>query len=1059
VTFPNIDAGIPDVYQSEFDASEGLIGPDPTRSIEVWAYNPVVADEETILAWGHRGGPDGTNMSFNYGVNPFFGAVGHWGGAGPDIGWNDGGGAPAAGRWHHLVYTYDGAITRVYADGCIVNEANCETNAEELGAGVINTFGPSKVTLASQLEADGLTLTAGLRGTLSLAVVRIHDEVLTPAQIQNNFDVECEQYCPPPGNCTCPNCPVGDDMTFRGKARYTRQLTFGGFPAPSSLVVTQPAGATISPTGLLSYAIPNPAPASFNVRVECVNSEGTSAFSWRVVLVDRPPPSGVQTAGALLVDLDADHESAGTSMWLNNGTLADFSRLGAPALEALGATGAPGVSFNTAGPGDAYQCNEPAPAGVIGLNPTRSIEVWAFNPDVGGEETLLAWARRGGPDGSNMSFNYGTDGNFGAVGHWGGAGPDLGWGAVVPLAGEWHHLVYTYDGDATTTTRVYADGLLANSEALGPGTINTHDGSPITLAVQITNATGTLDFDPAAPRYGTLSLGKVRVHDGVLTAGQIFQNYNLERETYGAPEPPATPPAFTNVPADDTFCAAETSYSFTLQVTGAPPPDLSVLQPAGATITPSGLLTYAIPQPPAAAFVVEVRATNAVDTVTASWNVVREDLGVGLQVAEDLYVNLDAGDPTAGTANWTNDAILSDFVRVGAPQVVLKGGVKAVSFNEGGRSGDSYQSVEPAPEGVVGIDPTRTIEVWAWNDQIADEETLVAWGWRGGPAGTNMSFNYGLNGAFGAVGHWDAPDLGWGAVPAAGQWHHLVYTYDGTMTRVFDNGVQTNSEVLAPGAINTNTPSPITLAVQIVNAAGALDFGARMGTLALGRVRVHEGVLTPCQVLGNYLTEKGDFEPPPCPTSGADFADTHCTGLTVEETGSAIGATHRATASGVDDTGEPVLYTFTATNGVDTRTVGPTANNLAGFNLRALTGPFTFTVTVDDRLDCNDQAADATCRFPDGPGDPQFRRGDTDGSKAVNITDMIRILNFLFAGGPAPTCQDTADTDDSGGLNITDGIYGLNFLFAGGRPIPAPGPAACGVDPTSDALPACTYEC
>jgi hypothetical protein len=91
--------------------------------------------------------------------------------------------------------------------------------------------------------------------------------------------------------------------------------------------------------------------------------------------------------------------------------------------------------------------------------------------------------------------------------------------------------------------------------------------------------------------------------------------------------------------------------------------------------------------------------------------------------------------------------------------------------------------------------------------------------------------------------------------------------------------------------------------------------------------------------------------------------------------------------------------------------------------------------------------------------DPAFRRGDTDGSKAVNITDMIRILNFLFAGGPAPTCQDTADTDDSGGLNITDGIYGLNFLFAGGRPIPAPGPANCGVDPTADALPSCSYSC
>ena len=63
-------------------------------------------------------------MSFNYGVNGSYGAVGHWGG-GPDLGWIDNNntpGAPAANKWHHLVYTFDEEVYRVYADGQLWNE-------------------------------------------------------------------------------------------------------------------------------------------------------------------------------------------------------------------------------------------------------------------------------------------------------------------------------------------------------------------------------------------------------------------------------------------------------------------------------------------------------------------------------------------------------------------------------------------------------------------------------------------------------------------------------------------------------------------------------------------------------------------------------------------------------------------------------------------------------------------------------------------------------------------------------------------------------------------------
>ncbi len=157
---------------------DGLVGGNPSRTIEVWAYNPAIADEETLVSWGKRGGGDGSNMSFNYGSNGTWGAVGQWGS--PDIGWANDGGAPAARAWHHLVYTYDGATQRVFSDGIMLNEE----------AVSLNTHPNTSIVLAAQLEGDGVTVTGGLRGSLSLAKVRIHNDALTAEQVKQNFDLE-----------------------------------------------------------------------------------------------------------------------------------------------------------------------------------------------------------------------------------------------------------------------------------------------------------------------------------------------------------------------------------------------------------------------------------------------------------------------------------------------------------------------------------------------------------------------------------------------------------------------------------------------------------------------------------------------------------------------------------------------------------------------------------------------------------------------------------------------------------------------------------------------------
>jgi hypothetical protein len=89
-----------------------------------------------------------------------------------------------------------------------------------------------------------------------------------------------------------------------------------------------------------------------------------------------------------------------------------------------------------------------------------------------------------------------------------------------------------------------------------------------------------------------------------------------------------------------------------------------------------------------------------------------------------------------------------------------------------------------------------------------------------------------------------------------------------------------------------------------------------------------------------------------------------------------------------------------------------------------------------------------------------FRRGDVNGDGTADITDPIVLLGYLFQGGKALSCPDAADGNDDGLLDISDPITILGYLFQGGEEPPAPGPIACGPDPTpADSLGACGGTC
>lgn len=226
--------------------------------------------------------------------------------------------------------------------------------------------------------------------------------------------------------------------------------------------------------------------------------------------------AAVQTAGTLLVDLSASDASAGSGTWVNNGSLGDFTESGDAIKETVG--GADAVTFD----GTEWYTGPVTPAGLEG-NSDRTIEAWVFNPGpLVDEETVLSWGHRGGPDNTNMSFNYGVHPTYGAVGQWGPQG-DMGWGVNgAPVEGQWHHLVYTYDGN---TKRVYDNGVLRNFEL--DTAVNTHVGDTIKIAAQVESDLVTHSL------LGSMSFGGVRVHDGALSASQVANNFVEEAGAYG----------------------------------------------------------------------------------------------------------------------------------------------------------------------------------------------------------------------------------------------------------------------------------------------------------------------------------------------------------------------------------------------------------------------------------------------------------------------------------------------------------------------------------------------
>lgn len=68
--------------------------------------------------------------------------------------------------------------------------------------------------------------------------------------------------------------------------------------------------------------------------------------------------------------------------------------------------------------------------------------------------------------------------------------------------------------------------------------------------------------------------------------------------------------------------------------------------------------------------------------------------------------------------------------------------------------------------------------------------------------------------------------------------------------------------------------------------------------------------------------------------------------------------------------------------------------------------------------------------------------GDLDGNSAIDISDLVYLIEYIANGGPAPINSATADIDQCSGINNLDLAYMLHYFFSGG-PLPCSYAANC----------------
>jgi beta-xylosidase len=153
---------------------------------------------------------------------------------------------------------------------------------------------------------------------------------------------------------------------------------------------------------------------------------------------------------------------------------------------------------------------------------------------------------------------------------------------------------------------------------------------------------------------------------------------------------------------------------------------------------------------------------------------------------QGLLVDIQAND-------YTNAATVTKLVNKGNLQgefTLLQG--KVYTEMIAGKQGiwfsgkESFISTVKVPASLAG-NSSFTVAAWLYNPDISRYEPFLSWS-QGNQDLTRAVFGYGADKGQGAIAHGAWPDMSYKAMPEAGQWQHIVYSFDGYWERIYVNG-------------------------------------------------------------------------------------------------------------------------------------------------------------------------------------------------------------------------------------------------------------------------------
>jgi hypothetical protein len=219
-----------------------------------------------------------------------------------------------------------------------------------------------------------------------------------------------------------------------------------------------------------------------------------------------------------------------------------------------------------------------------------------------------------------------------------------------------------------------------------------------------------------------------------------------------------------------------------------------------------------------------------------------------------LTLNLDAGNyasyPTTGTkwvdisGNYNNTTLMN-----GPVWSNTSGGT--ITFD----GSDDFATITRTNS----ISPTTAISQESWVNFNSSSDTQVIIGMQLGDSSNNSYALWYQGGQFsgevGANGNFD--NIGYTWVPTVGTWYHLSHTYDGTIQRLYINGVQVQTKNTS-GLISYNVNNTKLVIGGDYNSGYDGGLTARMnGKISI--VRIYNRALSASEILQNYNALKGRF--------------------------------------------------------------------------------------------------------------------------------------------------------------------------------------------------------